>query len=161
MDTQKIEEVRSQFIADLEDQAWRKECNAAFDETRIPIVIAERTKVLDEVVELSKPLTEIEKELKSLKNDNDKASIKQKKALKFKIVELLGQKDEKGVTLQSKINKANEHADDCEDTITAITNGVRGARQEAKGLRERIEFAKGYDINAVKTEDKIDENQAN
>jgi chromosome segregation ATPase len=122
---EKIEEVRARFIADLEEQIWKKECNAAFDESRIPLIRDEREKAIDEVVKLAKEGKSVEDKAFVEKDNTKETRMKIKK-------------------LKNDINKANELADNCEATMAAIANSVKTARMEADGLKKRIEFAKTY-----------------
>lgn len=128
MTPEKIEKYRADFIANLEEHIWKKECNAAYDESRIPLVIAERTKALDEVVALTKEFKDIDSKF------DPKDHSKTTRTAKKKWID----------EMELKIKKANDVADDCEDTIASINNSVRNARQEASNFKSRIEFAKTY-----------------
>jgi hypothetical protein len=130
MTLEKIEQAREEFISDLEKNIWRKECNAAFDETRLSLVQAERQKAIDEATELYK-----EKEAIDPK-DHTRETREKKKAI------------------DKDLAKVNKIADDCEDTMAQIVTGVKNARAEAKAYRDRADFAKTYDINVVKVEEK-------
>ncbi len=125
MDTKKLEEIRTQYIADLEEQIWKKEVNAAFDESRIPLIKDERQKAIDEVVKISKEGKTIE----------DKAFVEKDHSKETRI---------KIKQMKNDILRANQTADACEDTIATIINAVRSARIEANGLKKRIEFVKAY-----------------
>ena len=134
MDTKQTEEVRAKFISDLEEQIWRKELNAAFDESRIPLIRDEREKAIDEVVKLTEEGKKIEDKA-FVEKDNTKET-----RMKIKKLELA-------------IAKVNQVADDCEATMAAIGRSVQSNRAEVKGLKSRVEFAKSYNGETPETKE--------
>lgn len=117
--------IRESFIQEIDALIWRKECNAAYDETLIPKLKKERQKAIEEVVKLNEEGKAIEKKAFSEK-DNTKST-------RIKIKEI-----------KSKIDKANKYADSCEDTIADIAGRIGAALKEVKGLKERVEFARKW-----------------
>jgi chromosome segregation ATPase len=117
---EKIEKFRGTFISEIEELIWRKEVNAAYDESKVSAVEGERLKGLEKVAELTKQLEGFDASDKS----------KQTRDAKKK--------------LQQEIDKENINIDAAEELLNTMHKAIKTARNEVANLSARVEFAKNY-----------------
>ena len=124
MDTQKIEETRSEFIAECEEKAWRLECGAAFDQIRVDKLKAEQKKAMENREALRQKIKDAEPKDKTRQAREEYKAVKQE--------------------LEPQIADATEYLQQAEATICTINERIFDSKADAKNMREKAEFAKGF-----------------
>lgn len=125
METIKIKETRNEFIADCEEKAWRLECGAAFDQTRVDKLKAEQKKAMENRENLKQKIKNAEPKDKTRQAREDYKAVKQE--------------------LEPHIADATEYLQQAEATICTINERIFDSKSEAKSMREKAVFAKTFE----------------
>jgi hypothetical protein len=125
MNKKEIRQSKEKFIAELQDQIWRKEMNIAFDLSKIPDIEKLRDRKFKEHADLTT-------ELAALNPTDHTRETREKKK-----------------TLEKRVTEIEDFTLSCDETITAINMGVQKERQKSFELQNRIEFAKKFEFDGT------------
>ncbi len=125
MTTEQTKVIREKFIADLQDQIWRKEVNIGFDLSKIPEIERLRDGKFKEHDDLTVQLKALDQ------TDHTKEARKTIKELEKKIADI------------------EEFTLNCDETITLINGGVQKERQKSFELQARIKFAETFEYKTA------------
>ena len=125
MNKKEIRQSKEKFIAELQDQIWRKEMNITFDLSKIPDIEKLRDRKFKEHTDLTAELATLNP------TDHTRETREKKKSLEKRVAEI------EDFTLS------------CDETITAINMGVQKERQKSFELQNRIEFAKKFEFDGA------------
>lgn len=120
MTNEQIKNFREKFIADLQEQIWRKEVNIGFDLSKIPEIEKLRDGKFKEHDELKTKLAALDPA------DHTKEARKRKK------------------DLEKEITSVEEFTLNCDETIGLINVNVQKEKQKSYELQARIKFAETF-----------------
>jgi septal ring factor EnvC (AmiA/AmiB activator) len=120
MTKENIKVYKKEFLAELEEQVWRKEMNIAFDLSKIPDIEKLRDDRFQQLDELNGEFKKID-----LADTTKVTRVKRK-------------------DLEKKIAAAEEFTLSCDETITAIKVNTSKEKEKVDQINARIKFAETY-----------------